>query len=733
MRFCFFTLLLLGILSIPAAGDEIKGVVRDKEQNDAPLVGANVYWAETTHGTTTDENGSFSIDVHHHGAHPLVVSFVGYYPDTIQLADQEELITVYLEKQSELGEVLIRERQKGQYLSTMDAVQSTKVTASELQKAACCNLSESFETNASVDVSFTDAVTGAKQIKMLGLSGIYVQTIAENMPSVRGMAAPYGLGYVPGPWMESIQISKGTSSVLNGYEAISGQINVEFKKPLGDEILHVNLYGNDALKSEANLNYTYRFNDSLATTFLLHAENHRLEIDDNGDHFLDMPHIQQINLMNRWYQTTPDGGDRQLGVKLLNEHRQSGQVGAFNDLSSGLYGIDIKTRRIELFAKNGVLLPRVGTSFGMQLSGSYHEQIASYGNQFYDGSQYNAYFNLIYQGNFGTDLHTYKTGISFLADAFNEQLDETNYQHREWVPGVYYEYNYHLRNGFNLLAGVRADYSSQFGFFVTPRIHAKWDIRSWLTWRASAGKGYRTAVPLAENNYLLASSRNIVIDDDLQQEEAVNLGTSLIAELQLAGRDLTLMFDYYRTRFINQVIRDVDSSPYEVHFSNLNGSSFSNALQAELIYEVLDGLTLNAAYRINDVQQTVDGRLREVPLNNRYKGLVSLSYATRLDKWQFDFTSQFNGGGRMPDPDQDDPLWSETYGNYTVYNAQITRRFRKWEFYLGGENLGSFTIPQPIIAADDPWSKHFDGSMAWGPVHGRKVYLGLRYTIRSYN
>jgi outer membrane receptor for ferrienterochelin and colicins len=720
--------LLMSIVSY-GAENSIKGVVMEKENPQQPIVGANIYWRNTTQGTTTNTNGEFEI-AKPEGAHMLVSSFVGYNTE-ISYISSDKILEIFLSKNLELGEVLIQERQKGQYISSLSPLQTAKVTASELQKAACCNLAESFETNASVDVSFSDAVTGAKQIKMLGLSGIYVQTIAENMPSIRGMASPYGLGYIPGSWMESIQISKGTSSVLNGYEAVSGQINVEYKKPFIDEILHVNLYGNDAEKTEANLNYAYQFNDSLSTMILLHAENHSKEIDDNNDSFLDMPHIQQINFMNRWYKTTKDGGDIQLAIKILDEHRKSGQVGTFNNVNSNLYGIDINTNRYEFFSKAGFLLNRVGTSIGFQLSGSYHNQDAFYGAKEYKGTQYNTYFNLIYQGNFGTDLHTYKTGVSFLGDLFNESHNN-EMTHRELVPGAYFEYNFHLKEKFNLLAGIRTDYSSLYGVFVTPRIHAKWDITNWLALRVSAGKGYRTSIPLAENSYLLASSRAIISDEHLKQEEAINMGSSLIAKIPLGEKEMTLMIDYYRTNFLNQVVRDVDSDVHQVRFMNLDGKSYSNSFQAELLYEIVKGLTVNAAYRINDVKQTINGELREMPLTSRYKGMLSLSYATRLDKWQFDLTSQFNGGGRMPDPSVKNALWKEEFAPFTILNAQITKNYKNWSFYVGSENLSNFSMENPIIASNDPWGNDFDGSMIWGPIHGRKIYFGLRYTLKNY-
>jgi outer membrane receptor for ferrienterochelin and colicin len=722
--------LLATILSVTcfATSPPIKGRVSDKENPGEPLIGANIYWSGTTAGTTTDINGNFSLPYYKQNA-LLVASFIGYKTDTIVIKNSNEPLTILLEKNLELEEVVVRDRPKGQYLSALNPIQSTKVTVTELQKAACCNLSESFVTNASVDVAYTDAVTGAQQIKMLGLSGIYVQTLSENIPSLRGMAAPYGLGYVPGSWMESIQISKGTSSVVNGYEAVTGQINVEYKKPNSNERLHFNVYGNNELRAEANLNASFKLTDSLSTMILLHGENQSSEIDGNHDNFLDMPRMNQINFINRWDKIHKDGGDFQIGVKILNEDRKAGQVGAFENGNDNLYGIGIKTNRYELFAKNGYMLERAGTSLGMQLSGWYHNQDAFYGKTTYNGTQYNGYLNLIYQGNFGSDQHTFKTGASLLADSFNEKLNNRSSSSTEWVPGVFYEYNLNIEHKLNILAGVRADYSSRFGLFFTPRIHAKWEIIEGLTWRASAGKGYRTSIPLAENNYLLASSREVVIADNLKQEEAVNLGTSLNAQIPIGEQKINLTVDYYRTNFINQVLKNVDSDPHKVVFSNLEGQSYSNAFQAEITYEPIHNLTFNAAYRLNDVKQTIDGQLREIPLNSRYKGLASVSYATHERKWQFDFTSQFNGGGRLPDPDKVNPLWEKEFKPYTILNAQITKNFKQWSLYAGAENLLNFMMHNPVVAANDPFGSNFDGTMIWGPVHGRKFYAGIRFTI----
>jgi outer membrane receptor protein involved in Fe transport len=449
-------------------------------------------------------------------------------PDPVDASSASAELKIALKKNIQLDEVTIRERRKGVYHSKLDPIHTQRITTTELHKAACCNLSESFETNASVDVTYSDAVTGAKQIQMLGLSGTYVQTLSEAMPSVRGMASSYGLGYIPGPWMESIQVSKGTSSVVNGDEAITGQINVEYKKPDTDERFHFNLFVSDEEKVEVNLNTAVPVGEHASTMVLLHAENHSKEIDGNGDLFLDLPHIRQVNFINRWEFHGREGQHRQVGVKILDEVRHAGQVGARNDLSGNLYGISIGTQRYELFAKNGYLFRKPGTSLGMQFSGIYHNQDARYGVTDYAGTQYTGFFNLIYQGNFGSDLHSYMAGMSVVGDRYLQELKGIQSEINEVVTGSYFQYTYNLHNHLSVIAGIRADYSSLHGLCFTPRIHFKSNLNEWLIFRASAGKGYRTAIPMAENTHLMASSRTILIDPDLSRKKLIiSVGTSV--------------------------------------------------------------------------------------------------------------------------------------------------------------------------------------------------------------
>ena len=698
----------------------IRGKVVDIKGESIP--GTNVYWLYSTVGAVTDLNGEFEL-ARYGQSNQIVISNIAYESDTVVVADDQQII-IKLKEARQLAELSVVSKTLGTVKQRTAVFQTEKITGAELCKAACCNLSESFETNPSVDVSYSDAATGAKQIKMLGLSGAYVQMLTENIPNLRGISSTYGLGFIPGPWMESIQVSKGTASVINGYEAITGQINVEYKKPQTSEIVAASIFASDAGRFEGNVNASAKLSETLSTGILLHASDEINAIDDNADNFMDMPMVKQYNFINRWYYKKGDYMS-QVFIRALSEDRVGGQM-------NGNYKIGIDTKRYEFFLKNGYVFDNVkGTSIGFIVSGSLHNQDANYGTKIYQGRQNNLYANLIFQTSF-TPMHKLSTGLSFNYDKFDEKLTVgflSLFPRQETTPGAFAEYTFNLNDKFIALAGLRADYNSMYGAFVTPRLHLKYNASEHLNFRASAGKGYRSPNVLAENNFLLASNRKMTISNDLKMEEAWNYGLSSQLLFPVLGRELSLTGEWYFTNFVNQVVVDMDSDPHAVSFSNLTGKSYSSSAQLEANMEIFKGLSLTLAHRITDVKTSIGGRLREKPLTDRSKSLITASYQTPLKKWQFDYTAQFSGGGRLPDPDVVNPLWSKTYEAYTLMNAQVTKYFRTWSVYVGSENLTSFVQENPIVDVQNPMSNDFDAAMVWGPIHGRKLYVGLRWAI----
>ena len=610
------------------------------------------------------------------------------------------------------------------------AVNGIAMNKDELFKAACCNLGESFTTNPSVDVAYNDATTGARQIKLLGLSGTYVQMLTENLPNFRGAAIPYALGYVPGPWMKGIQVSKGSASVKNGYESITGQINVDYLQPEDEQQVEVNLFGDTKSRIEANADANVHLSDRWATEILLHHENIIKNHDDNGDGFYDMPGREQYNVQNRWVYK----GKSYIfhgGLGALKEIRTSGQDEEHVH-SDDIYRIKLHTNRYEGYMKHAFILNHEhGTNIAFMSSASMHQLNARYGNKLYDLNEKNLYGSLMFETNFYTQ-HNLSLGLSFNHDYLGQNEGRNKGQNeKETTPGAYAQYTYTLGTKLTAMAGVRFDHSSLYGNFFTPRFHVKYSPVDAISIRLSAGKGYRTVFGMAEYNYLLASGRNLNISKSLKQEEAWNYGLSTAFYIPMFGKTLKLNAEYYYTDFRNQAVVDYDANKEFISIYNLIGKSYSHTFQIDASYPLLKGLEITAAYRLNDVKCTYDyGKtLKEKPLTSKYKALFTASYKTPLGLWQFDATVQLNGGGRNPEPYQladGSRSWSPRFHSFEQVSAQVTRWFRHWSIYVGGENLTGFKQKTPIYGASNPWGSDFEPTLVWGPVEGRMFYAGVR-------
>ena len=730
-----------------------------------PLVGANVYWAGTTVGVATDVDGRFQLEPVK-STNLLVTSFMGFHNDTTEVTSHSEL-TIVLVSDLLLEEVDIVERKMAVLRSRISPLTTETLTGEALCMAACCNLSESFETSASVDVAYSDAATGAKQIRLLGLSGTYVQMLTENTPNIRGLAQAFGMEYIPGPWMEAIQVSKGTSSVLNGYEAIAGQINVEYLKPQTQDPVALNAMISTETHAEVNVTGGWDINDKVSTGVLFHAQNMSLELDHNHDGFLDMPKNTNVNLLNRWYIRDGDYTG-QILVRGLYDHRIGGQTKEAVIVAPTPYHIDLNTWRVDGFMKNGYVFDQeTGMSIGIIASASYHNQQNSYGSRQWNAAQTNVYLNAIFQTSFddsATDLwddhsHNLSAGLSVNYDVYQEELSLVspidNLNRWEMTPGVFAEYTYTYKDKITLLVGIREDYSTRYGFFTTPRMNLRYAPFEWWTLRGSVGLGYRSPNVIADNAAYLSSNRIYHFDAvNLAQERSMNTGLSTVFYIPMGNKELQLSGEYYYTKFLDGVIADMDRDLHGVTLYNMHDVAdaqyFSHNWQVEANMEILRGWTMTAAFRYTDVKQTSfntatnEYQLRDKPLQNKFKGIISTSYQTPLKTWQFDLTAQFNGEGRMPDGFVI-PEGSKQYRmhNGYIYHkwypqllGQVTKFFRTWSIYLGAENMTNFTQDNPIVGSKigdtqfvNTQSANYDASMIWAPIHGWKLYLGFRWAL----
>ncbi len=753
-RIIAYSVLLIIAVAFPAhaTAQIVTGrVIGVDDGGRVDLEGATVFWEGTAEGVVAGKDGYFTIAPSRTGVKQLTASYLGYRSLTIDITDYEEWYVEFeLTYIQDIEEIVVEKRRSGTTFSRLATQKLETITGAGLMKMACCNLSESFENSATVTVGFTDAVSGAKQVQLLGLSGIYTQMLDENVPTMRGLASTYGWNYTPGPWLETIHISKGASTVVNGYESIAGQINLEFKKPDNSETLFINLYGDESARAEANITSAVRINDKLTTGLFLHGSAERMGHDTNDDGFLDQPRTKLVNVYNRWMWINPDTGvESRTGVKFLYDRREGGQTGEYK-AAGDAYVTDITNRGISVFNKTGVKMGhREGQSLGVITSYTNYRQESRFGLKEYEGTQNTFYLNTLFSSFINNTNHRYTTGASFNFDDIDATYSDalpfnntppTRVGRREAVGGAYAQYTYDWFDKLTVLAGMRVDYNSRYGWLFTPRANVRYAFTDRIVFRASAGKGYRSPDVITDNIGLMATSRNFVVSGiaDLDIERAWNYGANIAFYIPSwqPSTDIVLSLDYFHTDFQNQAVIDMERDTRHVYFYNLEGKSYADAWQADLSVPLARGLELLTAFRYNETRITytdADGKRyrKEKPLTSRYRGLVNLSYATRFQKWVFDATAQFNGPTRLPglqgygSPTEHSPF-------FAVYFFQVTKNTHRFDIYAGVENIFDYKQKDPILNPGDPFGTGFDSSRIWGPLMGRKIYAGIRLRIGRF-
>lgn len=650
--------------------------------------------------------------------------------------------------QQKLEEVKIVKKRKGLQKSFTVTGNTTLVTSKELLKAACCNLAESFETNPSIDVNFSDALTGTKQIKMLGLTSPYLLIAEENIPSVRGASQAYGLSFTPGTWIESIQITKGAGSVVNGYESISGQINTELIKPINDIPFFLNAYGSTDSRFELNTHFNTQLSNKWSSSLFLHGNTRTAKMDKNSDGFMDNPLAKQINILNRYQYYDPEKGWVSfINFKFMNDKKQTGQL-HFNPRTdkgtTRFWGSEIKTERLDVATKLGYVFKDMPyQSIGFQNAFTTHNQQSYFGLNQYNIKQNSYYSNLIFNSIINNTMHKFATGLNFSLDNYQEFVSRKDWSRTDNSVGAFFEYTYDNDENFSLILGGRIDNHNRLGTFVTPRLHLRYNPWEKAVVRFSAGRGKRSANIFAENQSLFASSRAFSILDTngklygLNPEIAWNYGGSFTQSFLLFGKSADVSLDLYRTDFKNQVVVDVMQSPQQVLFYNLRGNSFANSFQIEFNYEMITNLRLRSAYKMYGVQTDFLSGTFQKPLQAKKRFFGNLEYETsslsNSQYWKFDFTYNWIGAQQLPNtqsnPNTDRlPKLSPAY---SLMNTQITRVFSSvFEVYVGGENIGNYTQPKAILGAENPFGATFDSSIVYAPIFGQMYYAGLRFKIK---
>ena len=788
MRKIFLILTVIFACSTFAVAQKVQGKVYFKNSEDAIEAGAfaNVWWLEGKSAVEADEDGAFTIR-HIKGDNiTLIAAYVGYRQDTLKVfVNGENMfagkeIAFFLLPENELDQVTVTGRQEANFLSKTASIKTEVISAAGLCKMACCSLAESFESSASVSVGYSDAVTGAKQIKLLGLSGSYTQMLDETRPVMRGLASPFGLSYIPGQWLESIQIAKGPSSVVNGLEAITGQINVEHRKPTTENPLFVNLFVNSSLRAEANLASSLQLNEKWSTVVQGHFSKDNMIHDENGDSFRDDPLTQQVNFDNRWLYFHPSGLQVRVGAKFVNDERVGGHIDykkGMNDhidpivssqypaslgqaFDKGIWGNEIHNTGVSGFFKLGIPLNEDQTkNVAVVADYSYYNMESSYGLKIFDGHQNMGFFNAMYQHTVN-DNHKYTLGLSGrIDDVYSEYRDDARYSGimyashdatgmhfgdggmyrrvevmEDRVIGPYAEYTYTLDEKISLVAGARADYSSIWGWQFAPRMSFKYSFSDMTVLRLNAGRGFRTPYVITDNLGVMSSGRGLKFGGEIKAEDAWTFGGNFTQYFRIADRETNYFsFDYFHTDFSHKVVYDWDIAAkdgiveiYDFRDATLgNNSAYTDTYQFDLSLEPIERFTAIATFRYSNAKISMKGQgLVDAPMTSKYKAVLNLQYAMPMNKWMFDFTAQLNGPCRLPQ------FMGGGYSDiYPMFFAQVTKKFNMVDVYVGVENLSNYTQKNPILNADTPYSKDFNAAMVWGPLMGRMFYAGLRYTM----
>src|SRR5690554_783671 len=720
----------------------IKGIVTDV--NNQPLFGANVFWANSNSGTIADGDGEFELKMIATSPKLLVASYVGHTSDTLEITNQNHVV-FKLKESHALDEVVLRTKQEGVVISNLNPIKTEHITQAELGKAACCDLAGCFETQSSVQPQTTNVITNSKELRILGLSGVYNQVLVDGFPMIQGLSYTYGISSIPGSLVDNIYISKGANSVLQGYESISGQINVETKVPDNTDKLFLNVYMNSFWEKHLNANYAVK-KGKWSNLTAVHTVQPASEFDKDDDTFLDLPKLTRYMVSNKLKYGTENnwGWNSMIGLRFVNEQRIGGQTNFNADTDKGsdeVYGQTVNFNQPEIWTKTGYRL-NDQNNVVFYASGFHQNQKSYFGTVKYDAKQTNFYGNLQYEYSYGES--SLKTGLSFRHLNLDEDiaftsniLDRTykgKYFREENIAGVFAENTLNLLDDkLTWIAGVRLDHHSEFGLEFTPRTLLKYDVMPNTVVRANIGTGWRTANLFSENIGLLVSSRDIVFKEALKPEKALNTGINITQKFNSEHVTGVFSADYYRTDFQNQIFPDFDTDPTKVIIENYEGESVSNTFQAEIFLHFWEQFEFKTGYSFLDVYRKVDGEKTLLPFNPRHKVVTTLGYSPRSDTYRIDMNIHWFGQQRLPDTQSNPvefqrPDYSE---EYMLFNAQFTYNLKQFEFYAGVENMFDFRQDRPIIGWQDPFGPYFDTSSVWGPTRGRELYLGVRFSIPS--
>ncbi len=561
------------------------------------------------------------------------------------------------------------------------------------------------------------------------------------MPMILGSSFTYGISSIPGTLVDQIFVAKGANSVLQGFESISGQVNVVLKEPKPDkEKFLLNAYLNSFGEKHLNANFSTTLGKNWKSLTSLHLVQPASKRDRDEDTFLDLPLLTRLAIYQKF--TLGDeqsaGWSSKIGLRYLHEKRIGGQTtfDAKSDQGSNqVYGQVVQYQQPELYTKTGYRF-NSQSKISLIASAFQHQQSAWFGVTQYASKHLNAYANLQYE-QLWAQKHDLKFGFSYrhlnLDETIrfsNNDLERTfagDYLRQERTPGMFAENVFNFER-FSIIAGARVDHHRQFGWQFVPRLTLRYNAGDATVIRANVGRGLRSVNLFAENVSLLISSRDIRFDEPLELERAWNSGVNITHTATGEALVATFSVDFYHTRFQNQIFPDYDTDPGLAIIQNYRSRSVSNGFQFDAKFVLSKIFEAKFAYNFLDVYRpTIEGRIY-LPFNARHRLVSAFSYEPKNKQWHADVNVHWMGPQRLPDTKAlPEALRQPDFSRaFSVTNVQFTKVWKKLDVYAGCENLFDFRQIRPIINWQNPFGEYFDTAFAWGPTRGRELYVGVR-------
>jgi outer membrane receptor for ferrienterochelin and colicins len=735
---CFF------LISLPTLAQSvtISGTVKDAETRE-PLMFATVQIKGSSIGTTTNEQGHFSVDAPKELTTngKLIVSYVSYTPDTLALHARQSKYTILLRKDFKALQEVVVVSGTMKEVSKMNSPIPVEIYSPALfLKNPTPSIFESLGMVNGVQPQLNCNVCNTGDIHINGMEGPYTMILIDGMPIVSSLSTVYGLSGIPNSMVKRIEVVKGPASTLYGSEAVGGLINIITKDPSTSPIFHTDISATSLLEYNADISTKWSLKKTQALLGINYF-NFNNKIDVNNDNFTDLTQQNRISIFNKWDFHRQDNRQASVAFRYVYEDRWGGVLNwTKNDRGSeSIYGESIYTNRAELIGN--YQLP-IKQKIIFDYSYNYHLQDSYYGKVKYLADQQVAFGQFRWDKKVGK--HDLLLGLPFRYVKYDDNTPGTasedtvhvsNKPMYTFLPGIFVQDEIGLNEKVTILTGLRYDRHNHHGNIVSPRVSLKFSPDKNNTLRLSTGNGFRVVNLFTEDHAALTGARQVIIESELKPEESWNVNLNYASNIAHSSGFIGLDASVFYTYFTNKIVGDFHTDPEAIIYNNLQGHAISKGITLNTDISFMSRFKIITGVTFMDVYQVEKTGAEDIKMPQLFAPKVSGTYALSysLDKLglTFDLTGRLNGPMHLPTARENGDERPGKSPWFTIMNFQITKTSNTgWEFYLGAKNLLNFMPKDPIFYWQDPSAPEFDTSYNYAPVQGIKGFAGIRYTIQ---